>query len=270
MMEKEKNDVVVSTPQGMVENTEIQETPKTGRALLIERLRAAYPDQETDYEDDDAFYSGLENMYNDNEKRVKDLTEGNKRLAEALAREPEAGLFLSQVMEGTPVLTAITNAYGDVLKAVEGDEQSMNEFNAGMQSRRESEKELADIKMRQEQNAEKFSQVISDFLDKKGLDEKGRQDFADYTSNLVDKIYTFEFDEPTLEAIWQAMNYASDVKDAEAMGEVRGRNANIEMQRRSMTSDGVPQLTREMPAMMENAARRQRHGEGFIARNRKK
>ena len=162
-MEKDKEEITaqVETPSGTVDETVKAESPKSGRSVWVERLRTTYPDKDVDYEnDDDAFYSGLEDFYNTREDRIRKLDEGNKSLTEALAREPEAGLFLSELIAGSEVLPALAKSYGDILGAVSGDEESMKKFNEGLSARRDSEKSFNEIRAKQEENAARNAATI--------------------------------------------------------------------------------------------------------------
>ena len=234
-MEKDKEEITaqVETPSGTVDETVKAESPKSGRSVWVERLRTTYPDKDVDYEnDDDAFYSVLEDFYNTREDRIRKLDEGNKSLTEALAREPEAGLFLSELIAGSEVLPALAKSYGDILGAVSGDEESMKKFNEGLSARRDSEKA---------RNAE----TIGSFFEEKSADDAERTAFEDFVSSLADSIFTFNFDRPTLDALWRAYKHDEDVTEAATVAEVKGRNANIELQKRSVKNDGTPNLNRE-------------------------
>lgn len=227
------------------------DSPKKGREVWVERLRTTYPDSEADYEnDDDAFYTGLEDFYNSQEERLTRLNEGNKSLAEALAREPEAGLFLSELINGSEVLPALAKSYGDVLSAVSGDEESMQKFNEGLASRRESEAKFDEIRAKQEANAANNAGTITAFFEEKSADDAERAAFEGFVSDLVDKIFTFEFDRPTLDALWRAYKHDEDVTEAATLAEVKGRNAKIDLEKRSVRSDGTPNLTRDTGGRM--------------------
>ena len=169
-MEKDKEEITaqVETPSETVDETVKAESPKSGRSVWVERLRTTYPDKDVDYEnDDDAFYSGLEDFYNTREDRIRKLDEGNKSLTEALAREPEAGLFLSELIAGSEVLPALAKSYGDILGAVSGDEESMKKFNEGLSARRDSEKSFNEIRAKQEENAARNAETIGSFFEEK-------------------------------------------------------------------------------------------------------
>ena len=247
-MEKDKEEITaqVETPSGTVDETVKAESPKSGRSVWVERLRTTYPDKDVDYEnDDDAFYSGLEDFYNTREDRIRKLDEGNKSLTEALAREPEAGLFLSELIAGSEVLPALAKSYGDILGAVSGDEESMKKFNEGLSARRDSEKSFNEIRAKQEENAARNAETIGSFFEEKSADDAERTDFEDFVSSLADSIFTFNFDRPTLDALWRAYKHDEDVTEAATVAEVKGRNANIELQKRSVKNDGTPNLNRE-------------------------
>ena len=247
-MEKDKEEITaqVETPSGTVDETVKAESPKSGRSVWVERLRTTYPDKDVDYEnDDDAFYSGLEDFYNTREDRIRKLDEGNKSLTEALAREPEAGLFLSELIAGSEVLPALAKSYGDILGAVSGDEESMKKFNEGLSARRDSEKSFNEIRAKQEENAARNAETIGSFFEEKSADDAERTDFEDFVSSLADSIFTFNFDRPTLDALWRAYKHDEDVTEAATVAEVKGRNANIGLQKRSVKNDGTPNLNRE-------------------------
>lgn len=248
LMEKDKEEITaqVETPSGTVDETVKAESPKSGRSVWVERLRTTYPDKDVDYEnDDDAFYSGLEDFYNTREDRIRKLDEGNKSLTEALTREPEAGLFLSELIAGSEVLPALAKSYGDILGAVSGDEESMKKFNEGLSARRDSEKSFNEIRAKQEENAARNAETIGSFFEEKSADDAERTAFEAFVSSLADSIFTFNFDRPTLDALWRAYKHDEDVTEAATVAEVKGRNANIELQKRSVKNDGTPNLNRE-------------------------
>lgn len=225
--------------------TETGAAVKPGRQVWAERLREVYPDREGDYDDDDVFYAALEEYERERGKEIEDYRQSNRRLADLFLSNPEAGAFLGALMEGSDVMTAIGESFGDYFETALGDPEAKARYDEGIRLRREREKEMEGIQERQRANAERNAGTVESFIAEKGLDEKGRKAFEDFVSELVDRVFLFDLDRDTLERLWRAMNYDRDVAEARSIGETRGRNAKIEMEKRSIVTDGTPNLSEE-------------------------
>ena len=225
--------------------TETGARVKPGRQVWAERLREVYPDREDNYDDDDVFYAVLDEYDRERGKEIEDYRQSNRKLADLFLSNPEAGAFLSALMEGSDVMTAIGESFGDYFETALGDPEAKAKYDEGIRMRREREKEMEDIQARQHENAEKNAEAVESFIAEKGLDERGRKAFEDFISELVDRVFLFDLDRDTLERLWRAMNYDRDVAEARSVGETRGRNARIEMEKRSIVTDGTPNLSEE-------------------------
>lgn len=230
---KEKNVTVISAPG------------RPGRQVWVERLREAYPDRETDYDDDEAFYSTLDEYARGRDRQIENYKASNRELADLFLCNPEAGAFLSALMEGSDVMTAIGECFGDYFETALKDPAARENYRRGMESRRRKEKELEEIQQRQRANAERNVGEVEAFIASKGLDEEGRRQFEDFISTLIDRVFLFDLDTDTLERLWRAMNYDRDVEEARSEGETMGRNAKIELEKRSVVTDGTPSLRSE-------------------------
>ncbi|WP_055096755.1 hypothetical protein [Gabonia massiliensis] len=228
------------------EKVTVVEAPvKSGRQMWTERLHEMYPDKEGNYDDDDVFYAALDEYDQERGKQIEDYKQSNKKLADLFLSNPEAGAFLSALMEGSDVMTAIGESFGDYFETALGDPEAKAKYDEGIRLRREREKEMEDIQARQQENAEKNAETVESFIAEKGLDEKGRKAFEDFISELVDRVFLFDLDRDTLERLWRAMNYDRDVAEARSIGEKKGRNAKIEMEKKSIVTDGTPNLSEE-------------------------
>ena len=94
---------------------EVVEEPLTGRAKMVEYLRAESPDAEVDYEDDDAFFGALDSSIAGKDEMIGRYKTNSESLAKLMTDSPEVGAFISDITAGMSIDEAIGANFGDIL-----------------------------------------------------------------------------------------------------------------------------------------------------------
>jgi hypothetical protein len=229
--------------KSMAEEEKKENVPeqKTKRQLWIEKF-TDYPLEEGQtFDDDEIFFSALDKYDEDRTNRINSFEESNKRLTDAFINNPKAAMLLSSLADGSDVLTAIAESFGpDIKDALENDPEARKKYDEGIQAYQKNKSELEEIERKQEENAQKFSTVIEDFIVEKEMDESTQSQFKEYISNLLDSLVTWEFSKDVLERLWRGMTYDEATEEAE----IRGRNAKIELEKKraNEATDKTPMI----------------------------
>lgn len=226
---------------------------KTKRQIWIEKF-SDYPLEEgQSFDDDEIFFGALEKYDEDRTNRLNSLEESDKRITDAFVNNPQAAMFLASLADGSDALTAIAASFGpDIKHLLDNDPEARKRYDEGIALYQKNKSEISEIEKKQEENAKKFSKDIEEFIKEKGMDESTQNNFKEYISNLLDSIVTWEFSKELLEKLWRGMTYDEATEEAE----IRGRNTNIELQKRKNvgTSDNTPMIeegSKDMPSKMD-------------------
>lgn len=215
------------------------------RTVLAERFREEYPDDAVDYGDDEAFFGALERYDSGRDKLIEGYAENSKRLSALFNENPQAGAFITSLMNGSDVLDAIAGSFGADFEAALKDPEARKRYDEGIARWRADREATEEILRKQEENADLYADEVERFFTEKALGEGERESFARFVSGLIDKLTTYEMTSDVLEMLWRSYKYKEDIAAAEETGEIRGRNENIVMSRGlEDETDGLPMTSR--------------------------
>ena len=223
--DKTKNPDGVTVEKTVVETSKQPSNKERFNQLMTERIKGYNPD------DEESAYGLLMDAYNSNEEQ-------KNRLAEALQEDPRLASLLADIVSKKRTAPgALARYFGkDFLSAEEGSPEYEEIMQAEEERKKETEIASKNAKEYQD-NLQKSIPVIEEFCKGKGYPV---EDFMDKIWELVISpiqhgIYTREL----CEMLDKGFNYDSDVQDAMAAGEVKGRNTNINKMRNE-EGDGMP------------------------------
>lgn len=179
--------------------------------------------------------------------------EEKQKLVDAINQDPRIAGLLSDIVSGKrSAAGSLARYFGkDFLSAEEGS-QEYNDIMAAEEERKKETERMAENERLYRENIDKSVPVIEKFCADKGIstDEFLENVWDKMISPIMQGIYTEEL----LTMLDNAINYESDVKDAMAAGEVKGRNTNINKMRSDKVGDGMPTGMRSdvMPSKKKN------------------
>lgn len=224
---------------------------KSGKDSFGERFGKKFPD--VDVQDEEAYYNALNGEFD----RMERMDAEQRELGELLGRDPRSAGFLMVLKNGGNPMEYLIEQYGDDFRDALNDEEKAKElaaaFAKNVEKRAESEKLRAE--------SEKNMQAMLDNLDAAQVDGSFTDDdavkafeylYAD--GGLMDRILVNDIKKEDWMMLMKAAKYDDMVKENEAKvaearteGEVAGRNANIDLQKRKQNK------AKEMPTNVPSA-----------------
>lgn len=211
------------------------------RDVMADRFREEYPDEEMDYADDDAFFSTLEKYNSGRDALMNTYKENGARLAEVFTESPQAAIFFTSLMSGSDVLEALGEGFGEDIVGAMEDPELRKSYQAGVEKWKANKSASDEIIKQQEENSAKYADEVESFFAEQGMDEEEKGKFSQFVADFIDKLVRFELAKDVLTQLYRAYKYDSDIAEATEVGEVRGRNEKIMLERnKGNNSDGLP------------------------------
>lgn len=217
--------------------TATEETPvKTGRDTFRERFGQRFPDVNAD--DEEAYYGALNGEFD----RVEASDKAQRELGEVLARDPRSAGFLMVLKNGGNPMEYLIEQYGDDFRDALNDEEKSKELAAAFAKHAEKRAKSDELRAQADANM----QAMVDALDAAQADGS----FADEDAakafeylyadgGLLDRILVNDIKKEDWMMLMKAAKYddmiaENEAKVAEAReeGEIAGRNANIDIQKK--------------------------------------
>ena len=206
-------------------------------------------------DDEEAFYGRLSDEFD----RIDRSDAAQRELGELLAGDPRSAGFLMVMRRGGNPMEYLIEQYGDDFREALNDETKAKEFSAAFS--KYAEKQAKDKELQAQ--AEANMQRMLDDLDAAKAEGKFTDDDADKAysylygdGGLLDRIITNDIAKDDWMMLMKAAKYDlmqseanARVAEARQEGEVAGRNANIELNKRKRTKSS------EMPSDISQSGR---------------
>lgn len=220
-----------------LKNTVTEEAPaKTGRDTFRERFGKRFPDVNAD--DEEAYYGALNGEFD----RMEASDKAQRELGEVLARDPRSAGFLMVLKSGGNPMEYLIEQYGDDFRDALNDEEKSKELAAAFAKHAEKRAKSDELRAQADANM----QAMVDALDAAQKDGSFADDdavkafeylYAD--GGLLDRILVNDIKKEDWMMLMKAAKYddmiaENEAKVAEAReeGEIAGRNANIDIQKK--------------------------------------
>lgn len=218
-----------------------QNNIKSKRDSHLERMRQRYPEKK--FEDDEEIYGQISDDYDNYEQELEGYRGREKALSDMFAADERSAQFLTDMYRGEDPVLGLVRNFGIEIKDVLDDPEMQDriaEANKEFVERAAKSKKLDE---EYEHNLESSLETIRQFQEERGMsDEEIDEGFTMLLGIIGDGVMG-KFSRETLDMIFKARNYDSDVEAAGAEGEVAGRNAKItEQLRKSKKGDGTMPL----------------------------
>ena len=219
-----------------LKNAEEAAPVKTGRDTFRERFSSRFPDVNAD--DEEAYYGALNGEFD----RIDASDKAQRELGEVLARDHRSAGFLMVLRNGGNPMEYLIEEYGEDFREALNDEEKAKEFAAAFAKNVEKRADAEKLRAQADANM----QAMVDALDAAQQDGSFSDDeaakafeylYAD--GGLLDRILVNDIKQEDWMMLMKAAKYddmvkAKDAEVAEARteGEVAGRNANIDIQKK--------------------------------------
>lgn len=220
-----------------LKNTENAEAPvKTGRDTFRERFGKRFPDVNAD--DEEAYYGALNGEFD----RMEASDRAQQELGNLLSSDPRTAGFLMVLKNGENPMEYLIEQYGDDFRDALNDEQKAKELAAAFAKHAEKRAQSDELRAQADANM----QAMVDALDAAQADGSFTDDeavkafeylYAD--GGLLDRILVNDIRKDDWMMLMKAGKYdgmmaenEQKVAEAREEGEIAGRNANIDIQKR--------------------------------------
>lgn len=214
---------------------------RSKRDIVSDRLRQRHPDAV--YDDDDALYSQINDDYDDYDSRIKNYEDREAKMADMFNSDPRSAAFLINWRDGEDPLVELVRQFGSDITEAANDPDRIE---AIAEANKEYAERVAKNKELQEQyeiNLEASLQALDDLEQNKGIPSEDIDAAMQLVLGIVHDGLVGVFKPETVMMALKAVHHDRDVQEAADNGEIRGRNAKIDMKlRERKEGDGVPQI----------------------------
>lgn len=221
-------------------NQATEEAPvKSGRDTFRERFGQRFPD--VNAEDEEAYYGALNGEFD----RMEASDKAQRELGEVLARDPRSSGFLMVLKNGGNPMEYLIEQYGDDFREALNDEVKAKEFAAAFAKNVENRAKAEELKAQANANMEAMVEALDAAqADGSFADEDAMKAFEYLYADggLLDRILVNDIKKEDWMMLMKAAKYDDMVKENEVAvanareeGEVAGRNANIDIQKKKQT-----------------------------------
>ena len=221
-------------------NQATEEAPvKSGRDTFRERFGQRFPD--VNAEDEEAYYGALNGEFD----RMEASDKAQRELGEVLARDPRSSGFLMVLKNGGNPMEYLIEQYGDDFREALNDEVKAKEFAAAFAKNVENRAKAEELKAQANANMEAMVEALDAAqADGSFADEDAMKAFEYLYADggLLDRILVNDIKKEDWMMLMKAAKYDDMMKENEVAvanareeGEVAGRNANIDIQKKKQT-----------------------------------
>lgn len=235
-----------------VQTTENQ--PQKGvRDSFMERFSTRFPDVDASNEDD--FYGRLNAEFD----RIDRSDEAQKELGNLLASDPRSAGFLMVMRRGGNPMEYLIEQYGDDFREALNDTEKAKELSEAFSKYAEKQAKNKELQDRAEANIQKMLDDLDAAKEAGNFTDDDATNAYSYLygdGGLLERIITNDIRTDDWMMLMKAANYDTMKSDAEARvneareeGEISGRNANIDIQKRKRSK------TDRMPSDLQSSGR---------------
>lgn len=244
MVDKAKKDEKKSEVKTPEPKKKVIPTVNKHREGNLAYMKSVYPDTEIS---DDNWGESMNNAMGEHAlPKLKRYDEANNNLMAMVGGEPELSKILADMAQGAK-FTEVLPRYVDIenLKLAPGD-PDYTKWQANNKQRKTDYQSSLDRKTQIENNQIKSQKTIEAFFSEKKMDDTAKKEYGSFVADLLDRAYAGELTTEFLNKMFHAKNYVDDVKTAEVVGTVKGKNEKIvteEMKdKKKKQGDGLPDI----------------------------
>lgn len=226
-------------PLAVEEEVEAKEEEVWEAPSYVDQLNELYPDSSFEKAEDveDAVYSLIADQKANNE--------ANKNLEIAIQEDPEFASFIEAVVVKKKSVAEAANEAGiDFSEAIpEPGEDGYDEYIIAREERKKATKRATEFKLKRDQNLQKSVVKVKRFFSENNITQEDAGKIGDELDKVYEGIYNGDVPEKLIQFIYDGMKAPEQIKNAETMGRLKGRNEQIVTKRRTFRKgDGTKKL----------------------------
>lgn len=212
---------------------------KSKKDSFMERFLQKYPDVQSD--DEDAVYGKIGDEFD----RFDRSEEAQKELGALLSNDPRSAGFLMMLRKGGNPMEYLIEQYGDDFREALNDEEKAKELSEAFSKYAEKQTKNKDLQSQAEANMQKMLDELDIAQEEGQFSDEDATNAYEYLygdGGLLDRIITNDITKEDWMMLMKAANYdkaqsEAEVREKEARqeGEITGRNATIDMNKRKRT-----------------------------------
>lgn len=218
---------------------------KSYRQQLRDRMAGMYPDRNFDGVTGENGEGGAEYLDQAILETLDGLTSSrdeynakSKALADLFYSDPLSAEFMQKWMETGDPRAALVETFGDDLSGL-ATEEGRGQFSNELKSWRDRKAENDSLSAEADANWTKTLEDLEAWGNQNGLSTEQKVSVVTKLFDITAGGLMKKFSPEDFEAAWKVMNYDTNISNARQEGEVAGRNARIEENRRRRQAAGA-------------------------------
>lgn len=222
-----------------LKNVNEEPSKKSGRDTFRERFGQRFPNVSAD--DEEAYYGALNGEFD----RIDASDKAQRELGDALAKDPRSAGFLMVLKNGGNPMEYLIEMYGEDFRDALNDEVKAKEFADAFAKNVESRAKAEELKAQAKANMDAMLEALDSAQADGSFSDDDAMKAFEYLyadGGLLDRILINDIKKDDWMMLLKASKYddmmkenEAKVEEARAEGEVAGRNANIDIQKKKQT-----------------------------------
>lgn len=211
------------------------------RDAALERLRSRYPDEM--FDDDEQIFGKINDDYDQYENELNGYKEREGAFSNLFTSDPRSARIMQGWRDGDDPAVALVRLYGTEIKEAIDDPQKQE---AIAEANKEFMERVAQEKDYEQQYTSNLAVSLNDIEKKqaeKNLSDEEINKATEWIMSITTDAIMGKISPETIEFAIKAQNYDSAVAQADAEGEIRGKNTKVrETLRKPSRGDGTVHL----------------------------
>ena len=221
---------------------------KTKRELILERIKAKYPEQ--NFDDEEVLFERINGDYDEYDAGIKERDDelakyrkDEEVLKQMVSSDPKAAHFLNSWKNGEDPRIALIREFGEDIRDVLDDPKRQEEIAEANKEFAERVAKNNELEKEYYTNLEQSLSYLDKMHDENGVSDDEIDAIMSFIITIVRDGMMGKFAPETIELAKKAVNYDNDVANAGEEGVIKGRNEKIEEKlRKRKQGDGVATL----------------------------
>lgn len=200
-----------------------------------------------DSSDEEAYYGAINDDYANYDEKIKGYEEDNKRVSDMLAENPAFAQMLVAAHNGGNPWKVLAQIGGEslieLMKNPEDEELAQNVLE-GMNEYAEKVKESKALEEEAANNVGPSVEALLQVIDENGLDDEKADELCTLWQTIQQDALVNKVTKETWEMLAKAVMHDENVATAETEGEMRGKNAKMQVEKNHILKGASPTAMR--------------------------
>lgn len=205
------------------------------------RLKKKYPDK--DFADEEVLFGQINDDYDDYDNRISNYEEREKKLGDMFTSDPRSAAFLINWRDGADPIVELVRQFGSDITDAANDPERIDAIAKANKEYAERVAKDKELQEQYEKNLEASLQMLDDMEKTQGVSSGDIDAAMELLIAVTGDALVGKFAPESVQMALRAIRHDEDVQTAAENGEIRGRNAKIDMTlRKPSRGDGMPQI----------------------------